>query len=412
MLGIGLGGFVDGWNKQAENQRLAKREKLYEQASQREQSEFDLKTKQRDEIGAINTQAKADFDARVKTGEAQPDQFEEYWTKTALPKLQQTYLTQNNPEMAEKMRAWGEDAETRAGAKLATSAMWKAQNGDIAGALADAQAAGKHKGYIQHGYEILGQDTIVDPKGQLQGYRLNMKGPDGKEFAQDLPIAQVPKLIGTYLNPQAAWESQMAAQQAETERQAGIGDYRTKKEIDAQYSTSGKPTREDAIDALRKRFNGETKVTQDGAVDVPNFDDLSRDEKEKLIAEEIELQSGQPGLGASPSAPAASGSSGRKVLVDTATGQPVAPERPRSQPEPKQPPQISGQARDQRAPESREDRVQFLLSSVEPALKEGVPAERVADELRQNGVPERAWPEALRRALAQRERSAIGIGPQ
>jgi len=406
MLGIGLGGFVDGWNKQAENQRLAKREKLYEQASQREQSEFDLKTKQRDEIGAINTQAKADFDARVKTGEAQPDQFEEYWTKTALPKLQQTYLTQNNPEMAEKMRAWGEDAETRAGAKLATSAMWKAQNGDIAGALADAQAAGKHKGYIQHGYEILGQDTIVDPKGQLQGYRLNMKGPDGKEFAQDLPIAQVPKLIGTYLNPQAAWESQMAAQQAETDRQTKLGTYEEEKKIDAKYSTSGKPTREAAISSLRKRMDGGLDGQEQ------KFDDLPRDEQEKMIAQEIELQSGQPGLADPSSAPAANGGTGRKVIVDTATGQPVAPARSAfGLGGERAPPQTSNAASERESAQAAaRTRASEEAAGVRP-MNEQSP-EEIARELQRRGVPESQWPEALRRALAQRQRAAIGIGPQ
>lgn len=404
MIGIGLGGFVDGWNKQKETQRLDRREKIYEQAAAREQADFDLKTKQRDEISAINTQAKANFDAKVRSGEATPDQFDQVWSRDVLPKLKQTYLDQGNLEMAEKLQAWGDSEEARAGGKLALGAMWKAQNGDVAGALADAQEAGKRKGYLSHGYEILGQDSIVDTNGKLQGYRLMMKGPDGKEITQDLPLGQVPKLIATYLNPQAAWDSQVAAQQEEAKRTTDLRTYRDKKEIDAQYSTSGKPTREAAISSLRKRMDGGL------AGDEPTFDDLPRDEQEKLISQEIELQSGQPGLGASPSAPAASGSSGRKVLVDTATGQPVAPERPRSQPEPKQQPQISGQARDERGSESREDRVQFLLSSVEPALKEGVPAERVADELRQNGVPEEAWPDSLRRALVQRQRNAIGLG--
>lgn len=400
VFGIGLGGFVDGLQggmRARESMDNRKRQKVLQE---REDTEYNRAVKQRDEISSINTQAQSEFQSRVNAGTAQPDQFDQFWSQYALPKLKNTYLAQGNMEMAEKVQAWGDTEDTRAGAKLAMSALTKAQTGDAAGALADAMEAGKRKGYLAHGFEIMGQDTIVDPSGQLQGYRLNIKGPDGKQITQDLPLAQVPKLIATYLNPEAAWQSQIAAQQEEAKRNTELQTYRDKKGIDKEFSTAGDKARGDAITALRKRMDGGL------AGDETKFDDLERGEQEKLIAQEIELQSGQPGIGITPSGPAPSGSSGRKVLVDTATGQPVAPER--SQPEPKAP-QLSGQARDERAPETREDRVQFLLSSVEPALKEGVPAERVADELRQNGVPENVWPETLKRALTKRS-NAIGLG--
>lgn len=400
MIGIGLGGFVDGLQGGMRARESFDNRKRNKVLQEREDTEYNRAVKQRDEISSINTQAQTEFQSRVDAGTAKPDQFDTFWNDYALPKLKNTYLAQGNMEMAEKVQQWGDSADTRAGAKLAMSAITKAQTGDAAGALADAMEAGKRKGYISHGFEIMGQDTIVDPSGQLQGYRLKMKGPDGNEMTQDLPLNQVPKLIATYLNPETAWQSQIAAQQEEAKRKTDLQTYRDKKGIDKEFSTTGDKARGDAITALRKRMDGGL------AGDEQKFDDLPREDKEKLIAQEIELQSGQPGLGAAPTAPAPSGSSGRKVLVDTATGQPVAPER--SQPAPQQ--QISGQARDERAPESRQDRMQFLLSSVEPALKEGVPAERVADELRQNGVPEEAWPETLRRALVQRQKSAIGLG--
>lgn len=400
VFGIGLGGFVDGLQggmRARESMDNRKRQKVLQE---REDTEYNRAVKQRDEISSINTQAQSEFQTRVDAGTAKPDQFDQFWSQYALPKLKNTYLAQGNMEMAEKVQAWGDTEDTRAGAKLAMSALTKAQTGDAAGALADAMEAGKRKGYLAHGFEIMGQDTIVDPSGQLQGYRLKMKGPDGKEITQDLPLAQVPKLIATYLNPEAAWQSQIAAQQEEGKRKTELQTYRDKKGIDKEFSTTGDKARGDAITALRKRMDGGL------AGDETKFDDLERGEQEKLIAQEIELQSGQPGIGITPSGPASSGSSGRKVLVDTATGQPVAPER--SQSEPKSP-QLSGQARGERAPETREDRMQFLLSSVEPALKEGVPAERVADELRQNGVPESVWPETLKRALTKKS-SAIGLG--
>lgn len=400
MIGIGLGGFMEGLQggmRARESFDNRKRQKVLQE---REDTEYNRAVKQRDEISAINTQAQTEFQSRVDAGTAKPDQFDSFWNDYALPKLKNTYLAQGNLEMAQKVQQWGESEDTRAGAKLAMSALTKAQTGDVAGALADATEAGKRKGYLSHGYEIMGQDTIVDPSGQLQGYRLQMKGPDGKTITQDLPLAQVPKLIATYLNPEAAWQSQIAAQEANTKRATDLQDYEEKKKIDRRYSSSDDKSRGDAITALRKRMDGGL------AGDEPKFDDLDREEQEKLITAEIELQKGQPGLGGGASAPAPSGSSGRKVLVDTATGQPATPVRATPAPAERSP-APSTQAR---APRSREETVSDLLASVEPALREGVPPQRVADELRQNGIPESAWPEVLLRAVAQSRRSVVGLG--
>ncbi len=408
MIGIGLGGFVDGLeagSKFRERRENRARDKVIQE---REDIEYNRAVKDRDEISAINTQAQTDFKAKVDAGEYKPEEFDRFYRNDVVPRQKKTLLLQGKQAEADAWEKWALDGKNYEATQLAGRAIWNLQHGNPEAALDAALQASRIQGYNTTGYQIGGYDSLVDQSGKKLGYRFTLKGPDGKDVVQDVPMDKLNTMVAGIINPISVWEQQQAAAADQSKRQADMGDYRTKKEIDAQYSTSGKPTREDAIDALRKRFNGETKVTQDGAVDVPNFDDLSRDEKEKLIAEEIELQSGQPGLGAAPSAPASGGSSGRKVLMDTATGQPVAPERFQAPPQQ----QISGQARDERPPESRQDRVQFLLSSVEPALKEGVPAERVADELRQNGVPEQAWPEPLRRALAQRQRSAIGIGPQ
>lgn len=401
MLGIGLGGFVDGLeagSRIRERREQRARDKVIQQ---REDTEYNRAVKERDDIAAINTQAQTEFKSRVDSGQAKPDQFDTFWNDYALPKLKNTYLAQGNIKMAEEVQKWGESEDTRAGAKLAMSALTKAQTGDVAGALADAQEAGKRKGYLSHGYEILGQDTIVDPSGQLQGYRLQMKGPDGKEITQDLPLGQVPKLIATYLNPEAAWQSQLAAQQEEAKRQTDLKSYRDKKGIDKEFSTDGDKNRGDAITALRKRMDGGL------AGDEPKFDDMPREEQEKLISQEIELQSGQPGLGGSSSSPAPSGSSGRKVLVDTATGQPVSGERPPPRPE-----QTTGSSNAAGERRSAADAAR-TRSSEDAARVSGMnerPPEEIAAELERRGVPENQWPEALRRALAQRQQAAIGLG--
>lgn len=395
MLGIGLGGFVDGLEKGSkfrERREQRARDKIVQE---RQDTEYNRAVKERDDIAAINAQAQTEFKSRVDSGQAKPDQFDTFWNDYALPKLKNTYLAQGNIEMADRVQKWGESEDTRAGAKLAMSALTKAQTGDVAGALADAQEAGKRKGYLSHGYEIMGQDTIVDPSGQLQGYRLQMKGPDGKEITQDLPLGQVPKLIATYLNPEAAWQSQIAAQQEEGKRKTDLQTYKDKKEIDQQYKTDGDKNRGDAITALRKRMDGGL------AGDEPKFDDLPREEQEKLISQEIELQSGQPGLGGSTGAPAPTGSSGRKVLVDTATGQPVAPARSQAAPAERPAP---------RAPADNERMRASEKAAGVNGMSEQSP-EEIAAELQRRGVPENQWPEALRRALAERKQAAIGINP-
>lgn len=445
MIGIGLGGFMDGLQGGMRTRQAMDDRKRQKVIDERQDTEYNRSVKQRDDIAAINTQAQSEFNNRVSAGTAKPDQFDQFWNDYALPKLKNTYLAQGNIEMADKVQKWGESEDTRAGAKLAMSALTKAQTGDVAGALADATEAGKRRGYLSHGYEIMGQDTIVDPQGQLQGYRLQMKGPDGKEITQDLPLAQVPKLIATYLNPEAAWQSQIAGQQEEGKRQTELKTYEDKKKIDKQYGTGENKSRGDAISALRKRMDGGL------AGDEQKFDDLPRDQQEKMISQEIELQSGQPGLGAPAGAASPADTSGRKVLVDTATGQPVPPARSQASPSsaPASKPQQAGgeperrgwlgglvdtakaglareadtlrgrnvpqsQAGQERVPrkETREDRVSYLLGAAEAAIKDGAVPERIADELAQNGVPEEDWPEVLRRALAQRQRASIGIAPR
>lgn len=406
MLGAGLGGFITGlqggMNARA-NIDERKRTKVMEQ---RNDAEYDRATKQRAEIDGINTGAKAEFDKRVAAGTEKPDNFDTFWSNYALPKLKNTYLTQGNVDMANRVQAWGDSEDAKAGAKLAMSALTKAQTGDISGALSDATAAGKRKGYLAHGYEISGQDTIVDQSGKLQGYRLYMKGPDGKDIQQDLPLDQVPKLIATYLNPEAAWQSQIEAQSANAKRAAEISDYRTKKTIDKEMGGSADKSRSDAITALRKRMDGGLAGTD------PTFDSLSRDEQEKMISDEIALQKGTgitgEGRGPSSGAPAAPG---RKVLMDKVTGQPVAQQKaPQPQPQTSQSPlRVPAQPSSPEA--SRQDNMSYLLAEAEQALDNGVRPDRIAEELAANGIPEEAWPTSLKAAMTNGRRGVItGLG--
>lgn len=406
-IGIGLGGFMEGYQRGTELRQQKKRAEYLDQQAERqkiidarEDEQYARTEKQRQDIAAIGTEAQTRFDSAVKSGTQQPGDFDTFWSTYAVPKLSQTYLANGDLDNARKVQEWGDSAEAKAGGKLAMGALLKAQTGDTDGALADVIKAGQMKGYIDHGYEVLGHDSIAAPDGSVAGYRLRLKTPDGKEVEQDVQKADMPRLIATFLNPEAAWDSQVKAR-AETAKDAKeLDQYEAKKKIDKQYGTGENKTRGDAIAALRKRMDGGLAGNE------TKFDDLPRQEQEKLIASEIDLQGGQPGLSADgPVASAAPSGPSRKVIVDTATGKPVADEPPR-QPAPTQ----NASAQQPAPPQTREDNVAYLLQSADQAVKSGENPQRIAQDLLNNGVPREQWPESLATALAVSERNQIGLG--
>lgn len=403
MIGIGLGSFMDSYQRGREmrldRERQAKiderQDKLFDRQQKmwdRDDAEYERQEADRTAIRDINTQAKAEFDKQVADGTQQPDNFDNFWSTYALPKLKNTYLANGDLDAADKVMKWGETADAKRGGKLSMNALLKAQTGDPDGALADVIEAGQLKGYIDHGYEVQGHDKIMTPDGQHAGYRIKLKTPDGEDIEQDITIADLPKMIATFLNPEAAWQSQLAAQQKAAEDAKEIETYKTKKQIDKEYGTGSSATRTKAIEALRKRMDGGL----DG--DETKFDDLPREEQEKLISDELALQEGQPGL-AGASSPAPSGNSGRKVVVDTATGKPVAPggEKPAGKPK-------GGGA-------ASEDRgAGGAIAAAETALSEGASPVRVAEQLASQGVPEDQWPASIVNAVKRARQNSIGLG--
>jgi predicted outer membrane protein len=458
VIGIGLGGFVDGLeagSKFRERRETRARDKVIQE---REDVEYNRAVKERDEISAINTQAQTDFQAKVDAGQYKPEEFDRFYRNDVVPRQKKTLLLQGKQAEAAAWEKWALDSKNYEAAQLTGRALWNLTHGNPEAALDAALQASRIQGYNTTGYQIGGYDSLVDQSGKKLGYRFTLKSPDGKDIVQDVPMDKLNTMVAGIINPISVWEQQQAAAADAAKRKADLDDYTARKGIDAQHSTSGKPTREAAIATLRKNMDGGL------AGDQPKFDDLPSAEQERLIAKELALQSGaSQAIGAFPDgvAPQPSGT-GRKVIVDTATGQPVAPARPQSgssqsapterqapaaedarTPAPREEKSFLGRMVDkakegysreigvlsgatgrnerngaaqqrfrpaEKAPETREDRVQFLLSSVEPALREGVSAKRVAEELVQNGVPESAWPDALKAAL-RADRNSIGLNP-
>lgn len=432
-FGIGLGGFMDGFQKgmQLKQDRAdADRRKVL---AERNDAEYNRVTAQRDAIDNINKEAKATFDAGVSSGTWKPEQFDQFWNDWAVPKLSRTYLLNGDVDSSNRVKEWGEREDTKQGARLFAGALVKAQTGDGAGALKDVIEAGKIKGYINNGYEVLGHEAILGPDGSQQGYRISLKTPDGKDIQQDVRTQDLPKIIATFGNPQAAWESQVAARAQVDKEKKELETYEAKKKIDRQYGVGPTKDRGAAITALRKRFDG-------GMGDETKFDDMPRPVQEKLINDELELQQGQPGLaGQAPPAPAE-----KKVLVDTTIGKPVssgAKPAAADKPEAKEPatakPQASAEKRIPGVPERAQADVRRrmeglqraaavpeapgipapapsaasadVVAQADEAIRSGAKIYDVAMGLQEAGVPESEWPASLKQAIAK-QRGVIGLG--
>jgi hypothetical protein len=409
-FGVGLGSFVDSFAKgygirsdiddRKDRKAREERDNAWEDKARarteeiwgRQDKQYGRDETQRSNIEKINTDARQTFDEKVKAGTAQPEEFDSFYTGYVLPKMKNELLLQGNVAGAQKLMEWGETADAKEGSRLSLSAMLKAQNGDPTGALDDVMRAGKLKGYIDHGYEISGKDVIKDTAGNVLGYRLKMKSADGKDIQQDIRSEDLPNLIATFANPEAAWKSQQAAAAAKAKKAEDLETYKAKKDIDQAYGIKGGEVREKAITALRKRLDGGI------AGDEPTFDSMKSEEKEKLISDEISLQTGDtaPGPGTQVEKPQ------RKVIVDTVTGRVIDPKDAATE-------QVSRKAAtaaekvqatpEYKAKEEGQRQVQMRIDMAANRLNLGEDPRKIAADLQESGVPTDKWPEELKTAL-------------
>lgn len=318
MLGTGLGSFVDGFargygirtsieDRQDDREWRQEQREWMREDREYQRSERERELAQREAIEQISAETRAEFDEQVAAGEFKAEDYDEFWKQYALPRMQNELLMQGDIDGAKKLMEWGESEDALRGGRLFASAMFKAQTGDHAGALDDVIEAGKIRGYIAGDFDIDEKEPITDENGNLLGYRITIRDDEGNETVQDVAVEDIPTVISTFANPQAAWESQQAAAASDRQRADELEDYEARKEIDARYD--GNADREAAIESLRKRIKADALVE-----DSVNFDDLPRAEREKMIAEEIAFMNG---AGAQPTAPT------QRMIVDTNSGKPV-----------------------------------------------------------------------------------------
>ena len=387
MLGVGLGGFVQGFER-----GVGIRERIDDQRERRANKKA---------LTAIEDDTRQTYDSLVKSGQEQANNYEDFWMRYALPKRQAELLRQGDIQGARALEEWSTSDAAKKGQKLFSSAMSKALLGDPGGALDDAIQAAQINGYIEHDYELVSQDELRTEDGKLVGFRIKLK-QGGKEIEQDIAVDDVPKIVSTFANPDIAWKTQLETRKAEEDRKrekqdkaedraAGLEDYEKKKTIDKKYDDP------DYEKAYKNAFDARLENDLE-------FADKTREEQDAIIRADLEAQKsyaqeqkgagvsglGQPGPGITPKQAA------QKILVDTQEGQPVnAPNaqkqverRPLAAPDPD--PNVSGLGKPQAQPQQPAPRAPAAaLEAVEQgkqAIASGADPHEVRKQLVRRGV--------------------------
>lgn len=408
MLGIGLGGFMDGFQKaqdfkikQRQQERLDQRAEREQTLNQRQDAEYARTQKMQDDVRQIGLNAQTDFNQRVAAGTAKPEDFDTIWREKAVPKLLELYGANGDHANMEYLRKWADSADTRRGAKLAHSAMTKVNTGDIPGAFSDAQEASKLAGYNGTGYVIEGQETIMRDGAPIFT-RLRLRGPDGKESIQDVPKGAEAKLINGVINPfeqaRLNLEKQSKAAESAAEDERKLDYRRREKEQDRQLGLGLTKENSDIYNTLAKEY----ETNEDGV----GFAQLPKEEQWRLMEERRALLNRRPGItpsnGQDGGAPASNpphklGNKLTGKLDDPAAARPPASAAPQARPSRPSPEQ------------SRRSNMDYMLKEAEQALADGHRPEAIADGLIQNGIPQDQWPPSLASALSGKGRLVTGL---
>lgn len=381
-LGVGLGAFMDSFQRGYDM-----RERI---------DERNLQKKNRAALTAIETEGQEKFKAEVTAGAADPNKFDEFWARYVLPKRKMELLKQGDVQAARALQEWGESDAAKQGGRLFSSAMLKAQTGDAGGALADAIKAGQVAGYIDHGYELLGQDEIQDDAGKTIGYRLSVKGPDGKKIEQDVAVGDVPKVIATFANPDAAWQSQVAKRDAEKKRETELQDYEAKKKVDKRYGKGN-----DKAEIYRKAREARMKNDLD-------FADLSPEQQDAAIRAELSAAENYAGTGDSAAGLAAPAP--KKVMVDEATGltvDPASAARQQAAPQKRSAVAPAPAPTPTSRPETRDEYKAAVLRDAADNIAKGGNPQTIAQQLMNAGIGPEEWPDAVRAS----QKASPGAGP-
>lgn len=432
-LGIGLGGFMDGFQK-AQNLKQdwadadlkradAARKKVLQE---REDVEYNRALDQRNASDKLAKDFQTDFDQKVKDGVLADADFDTAYNKGFVqPRIKQLQLN-GDIEGATKFQKWADDENTKTGSRAFMNSLRLFTMGDVDGGLDWLNKGAQVPGYFGEGYNFTKVAQGTNPYTGNPGVTIRINRPDGEPITQTFDVKDIPNFVAGNFSPDAA--NSWAKQQEEKRKQESeLTQYKRKKEIDQQFGAGPTKERGAAIKSLEKEHVDELGKT--------TLYSLPRDEQEKLINDRVALIRGDamPGISGAGASRAE-----RKVLFDNTTGKivdPAAAATPSSAPEREgqPPPAQSGEkpipgvpARAQEGVRRRIEELQRgaekeapgisaashdeVLAQANAALEKGASVEDVANGLNQAGVPEWQWPAVVQEQLRARQR-AYGLNP-
>lgn len=137
----------------------------------------------------------------TQAADGQVGSFMDYYMKTSVPKMQEHWAKTGQIDKAQALSTWMEDENVKKGAKAWAGAVRSFQTGDREGFKKNLMSAYNQQGYFDDGMEATGIEDKKNDKGQLTGYTIKFKGPDGKETSQDYEGDDVAKLALNALSP-------------------------------------------------------------------------------------------------------------------------------------------------------------------------------------------------------------------
>ena len=247
--GVGLGGFADGL---ADGIGLGEKMQKAQKQAAKDKA-----------IGQVTTDTKAAFDADVAAGKAQPQDWNDRWSKS-LSTLSQTYAQHGDFESAKAAQEWGESEDTRRGVESFRKIMLATQAGDLDGAMTALNEMGGNKTYLPPGYALAGSEKVNGEDGKPAGYAVTVKGPGGQMFRQPIRSAEeIQQLAVTHLFPEKMAQANIDAINETRKNRGTLGLYKDKLSADREHAAmekemglTGTATYSPLVDPIARRNAG------------------------------------------------------------------------------------------------------------------------------------------------------------
>lgn len=398
MLGIALGSFMEGFTRGA-----VLRQQIDEGRD---------RAKLRSGIANVTKTGKAEFDAGVKSGKYQADDFDNFYNQKMIPQYANEYRLAGDPAKAAAFTDFADSEAAKKGSRLFASGLQAMQMGDVEGGMADLTKAVNLDGYGPEG-KMTAAELYDEGAGAVTGYKVTFTDKNGKEYSKNVAKDDLPKFFAATVNPKAAFETKLASDAEQAKADLEVQTHGRKKLIEKQLGVGdGAITEKDYVKAIadeRKRIESDSLTN-------PEYRDLTGDQKEAMARQIVDQR-----MGKQSSAPAAP-----QVYVDPDTGEQVsAPTQqpaaaPTAAPTQGPAPAATTQA-DQNtaapaapvaapaqpapngivAPTSAAaptDQRQALIMQAAQEIQKGGDATKIAAALTQAGIPPAEWPAAVKTA--------------